>query len=84
MTTDEQCVPDEDEVRDIYGDRYAYMREEAVAEFDRFLAHVRRDAAKEAWEKCAVMAAHHGAHDGSRTRWLSSINPYTTTEREEA
>ena len=41
-------------------------------------------AQDEAWEKCAAMAAYHGAYDGSRTRWLSSINPYTTTEKENA
>ena len=46
MTTDEY-TPDEDEMRDIYGDRYAYMRKEATAEFDRFLARVRRDAQKD-------------------------------------
>ena len=43
-----EYTPDEDEMRDIYGDRYAYMRKEADAEFDRFLARVRRDAAREA------------------------------------
>ena len=43
-TNDEQYVPDEDEMRYIYGDHYAYMREEATSEFDRFLASVRRDA----------------------------------------
>ena len=46
--------------------------------WDEWIARVRRDA----WEECAAMAAHHGAFDGSRARWLSSINPSSTTEKE--
>lgn len=37
-----------------------------------------------AWEECAALAAHHGAFDGGRARWLSSINPYSITEKENA
>ena len=33
-------------------------------------------AKAEAWDECAGMAAHHGAFDGGRARWLSSINPH--------
>ena len=60
-TNDDQYVPDEDEVRDIYGDRYAYMRKEATAELDRFLARVRRDAAREALDGLIADKAHMAA-----------------------
>lgn len=53
-----EYTPDEDEMRDIYGDRYAYMRKEAAAEFDRFLARVRRDAAREALDGLIADKAH--------------------------
>ena len=53
-----EYTPDEDEMRDIYGDRYAYMRKEATAEFDRFLARVRRDAAREALDGLAEQYEH--------------------------
>ena len=57
MTNDEQYVPDEEDVRTAYaleaardtiGDTDYRAIPEARAEFDRFLAHVRRDAAREA------------------------------------
>ena len=57
MTTDDQYVPDEEDVRNAYaleaardtiGDTDYRAVPEARAEFDRFLARVRRDAAREA------------------------------------
>ena len=57
MTTDDQYVPDEEGVRNAYaleaardtiGDTDYRAVPEARAEFDRFLARVRRDAAREA------------------------------------
>jgi len=84
-TNDDQYVPSEDEMRHAYWLTRMLDHHAAVnAAFDRFLARVRRDAAKEAWEKCAAIAACHGAFDGGRTRWLSSINPYGITEKEKA
>ena len=55
MTTDEQYVPDEEDVRTAYaleaardtiGDTDYRAIPDARAEFDRFLARVRRDAAE--------------------------------------
>ena len=43
-----------------------------------------RAASERAWGEGVAMAAHHGDFDGSRTRWLSSINPYSITEKENA
>lgn len=55
----------------------------ADAEYRAGKAEERIEAAQEkAWEECAAMAAHHGAFDGSRARWLSSINPYNIIEKE--
>lgn len=70
----EKHVPSEETARDCVLDGAAgeYLPEDWTV----FLAHVRRDA----WDECAEMAAHHGAFDGSATRWLSSINPYRIPE----
>ena len=47
-TNDEQYVPTEGQVREQYvGDHRAAYAPEFAAEFDRFLARVRRDAARE-------------------------------------
>ena len=57
MTNDEQYVPSEGEVRSAYVSRYLTDQIRQGAEFDRFLARVRRDAAREAEER--VKAVQH-------------------------
>lgn len=50
----EQYTPTTDEMRWVYvrADRAALSREEYEAEFNRWLAEVRREAAEEAWDRC--------------------------------
>ena len=79
-----------DRAREAEAERDWNLRSSRLAKEERIKANARADRAEarveaaqeEAWEECAAMAAHHGAFDGSRTRWLSSINPYSITEKE--
>lgn len=63
-------------------ERPAATAREVCVLLDQLAAEVRA-AQIDAWEGCAAMAAHYDAFDGGRTRWLSSINPYSTTEKED-
>ena len=75
MTTDDQYVPDEGQVR-------AWCRE-GVGDYpdvmdewlDRFLARVRRDAKAEAWQEGVNFAL-----PGKETYWISKHNPHRATE----
>ena len=59
MTTDEQYVPSEDEMRHAYWLTRMLDHHAAVgAAFDRFLARVRRDAAREALDGLIADKAH--------------------------
>lgn len=64
-TNDEQHVPSEDMIRRAYvGDRVSFDGadgHEAMAEFDRFLARVRRDAAREALDGLADVHRRHAS-----------------------
>ena len=81
MTTDEDLV---DEIAQVLADHplvpatYAgdlSLHEKRARTAAAVLPLVRK-AQERAWEDCAAMAAHHGAFDGARARWLSSMNPY--------
>ena len=62
MTTDEQYVPSEDEMRHAYWLTRMLDHHAAVgAAFDRFLARVRRDAAREALDGLIADRAHMAA-----------------------
>ena len=71
MTTDDQYVPSEDDVRARYvfaglpdratSDQIARARDREVPEFDRFLARVRRDAARGAIDGLIADRAHMAA-----------------------
>ena len=61
MTTDDQYVPSEKAVRRAYTYYYdpaTIRRPDTEQEFDRFLARVRRDAAREALDGLADEAIH--------------------------
>ena len=70
-TNDDQYVPSEDDVRARYvfaglpdratSDQIARARDREVPEFDRFLARVRRDAAREALDGLIADKAHMAA-----------------------
>ena len=62
MTTDERYVPSEDEMRHAYWLTRMLDHHAAVdAAFDRFLARVRRDAAREALDGLLADKAHMAA-----------------------
>ena len=64
MTTDEQYVPSEKAVRRAYTYYYdpaTIRRSDTEQEFDRFLARVRRDAAREALDGLIADKAHMAA-----------------------
>ena len=62
MTTDERYVPSEDEMRHAYWLTRMLDHHAAVgAAFDRFLARVRRDAAREALDGLIADKAHMAA-----------------------
>ena len=77
-TNDELYVPDAEDVRtdyaiggarDTIGDIDLSDIPELEAEFDRFLARVKRDA----WAECARAM-------GASTEWISRENPYETKD----
>ena len=76
MTTDEQYVPSEDEMRHAYWLTRMLDHHAAVdAAFDRFLARVRRDAAREAMEGLASDFDLMGSQeDGPEVaRWIRAV-----------
>ena len=79
MSTDEQYVPSEYEMRHAYWltrmlDHYAAVD----AAFDRFLAHVRQEARAEGWERGHV-CGYSDAQDTARNITHGPHNPYTKT-----
>ena len=76
MSTDEY-VPDEHdlEVAWIEFEASADDINVASAEFDRFLARVRREAKAEAWQEGVNFAL-----PGKETYWISKHNPHRATE----
>ena len=87
-TNDEQYVPDEEDVRtdyalggarDTIGDIDHRAIPELEAEFDRFLARVRRDAKVEAWDGCYHQMVTAPARGVIVTR---KSNPYAPERRE--
>ena len=75
MTNDEQYVPDEAEMRHAYWLTRMLGHHAAVdAAFDRFLARVRRDAAREALDGLAREAAGVAEASNEHTNpWVSRV-----------
>ena len=79
MTTDEQYVPSEYEMRHAYWLTRMLDHHAAVdAAFDRFLAHVRQEARAEGWERGHV-CGYSDAQDTARNITHGPHNPYTKT-----
>ena len=79
MTTDEQYVPSEYEMRHAYWLTRMLDHHAAVdAAFDRFLAHVRQEARAEGWERGHV-CGYSDAQDTARNIAHGPHNPYTKT-----
>ena len=79
MSTDEQYVPSEYEMRHAYWLTRMLDHHAAVdAAFDRFLAHVRQEARAEGWERGHV-CGYSDAQDTARNITHGPHNPYTKT-----
>ena len=84
MTTDDQYVPSEDDVRARYvfaglpdratSDQIARARDREVPEFDRFLARVRRDAEREAYTTARSVLAGEDTVEWARGAHGSSMS----------